>query len=50
MDMDKVKSEAIRELDEEELREAIDNYKTNLRTGKRFFAKIWPWKISITRR
>lgn len=45
-----VHKQAEKELADEEFRKAVEDHKTYLRTKKPFYHKIFPWKITVTRR
>jgi len=50
MDIEKVKAEARKEIDEEDFRAAVDKCKAQMRAKRTFWDKIFPYKIIITRK
>jgi len=48
--IDAIYQEALRELDDERRRELIDQEKERIKTRKPFLSRLFPWKITITRR
>lgn len=50
MDINKARMRAEREIKEEDFEAAVKDCKIKLRTKKSFFDKVFPWKISITRK
>jgi hypothetical protein len=49
-DLEEVQQQAIKELQLERFREAVETHKAVLRIAKPFWHKIFPFKITITRR
>lgn len=49
MNIEEIKKQAKKELEEEKTRKLIDIEKDKMRYKKSFFKKIFPWKIVIIR-
>jgi hypothetical protein len=45
-----IKAKALQEIDEEDFREAVRQYKVKLRTKKSLWDRIFPWKLVIIRK
>lgn len=50
MDLNKVREQAKKELEEERFRKAVEDYKVKLKTKKSFLDKLFPYKILIVRK
>lgn len=50
MDIDKIKQQAIEELQAEYFRAAVERYKLHLKYRNRFWNRLFPWKIIILRK
>lgn len=50
MDIEQVKKQALKEIAEEDFRDAVNKYKEKLRNKKSLWHKIFPYKIIIIRR
>lgn len=45
MDLEKVKNQAQKEIDEERFREEVEKYKEKLKTKRSFWDRLFPYKI-----
>jgi hypothetical protein len=45
MDMEKIKQQAITEIEEEDFRAAVEKYKLKLRTKRSIWDRVFPYKI-----
>lgn len=49
-DIEKIKQFAMQELKAEQFREKVDDYKQQLRLKKPLWHRLFPWRITITKR
>lgn len=45
-----IKKQALKELEEEQFKEAVQKHKEKLKARKRFWKSLFPWKITITKK
>ena len=50
MNLEEIKKQARKEIEEDDYRQAVDKYKEKLRDKRKFWNKVFPWKIIIIRK
>jgi hypothetical protein len=50
MNIEEIKSQALKEIKEEDFRKAVEKYKQKLRNKKPVWYKLFPYKIILIRR
>lgn len=50
MDIAEIKKRAIKELEDERFRKAVENYKEKLKNKKNIWDRLFPYKITITKK
>lgn len=50
LNIERVKEQAKKEIQEEDFRAAIDKEKERIRTHVSFFQKVFPWRIVVIRK
>lgn len=50
MEIDKIKNQAIKEIEEEDFRKEVEKYKERLKNKQSFWDKVFPYKILIIKK